>query len=296
MLAGTRPAWFTEPMGEELARLRPQLFGIAYRMLSSASEAEQVVQQIETDAKPGDEPTLVTATVRACIARLPVVASREGYIGPWPPEPVDTEADPTLGAKCNQALRFGDLLLLDQLTPTERAAYVLHEAFGYDDRATADALGVGLAEATELIRSATCFMSERQPVEAPFEQHRALLTAFVEAARTGDADRLAALLTDDIVSYTDSNGRRYSARRPVCGRPTVVGFITGFRRWFWADSTVSWAQANGRPVALVSSDGAVHTLIAASTDAGAISQLLWIRNPAKLGRVGGTAERSATAG
>ena len=174
--------------------VRPRLFGIAYRMLSSAAEAEDIVQDVwvrwqTTDRRPIRNPTafLVTATTRLAINVMQSArARRETCVGPWLPEPVDTTADPGLGAERGEALNFAVLLLLEKLSPTERAAYVLREAFTYPYREIAEILRVEDANARQLVtRARERVSSGRRTPVSPVEQRR-LLNAFVAAARAGD--------------------------------------------------------------------------------------------------------------
>ena len=177
---------------------RPRLFGIAYRMLGSAAEAEDIVQDVwvrwqTTDRSPVRNPLafLVTATTRLAINVMQSARARkETEVGPWLPEPIDTSSDPGVGAERGEALNLAVKLLLEKLTPTERAAYVLREAFSYPYREIADILRVTEANARQLVTRARGHVSgERRARVSPVEQRR-LLTALVAAARTGDLARL----------------------------------------------------------------------------------------------------------
>lgn len=206
---------------------RPRLFGIAYRMLGSAAEAEDIVQDVwvrwqTTDRRPIENPTafLVTATTRLAINVMQSArARRETYVGPSLPEPVDTSGDPGLGAERGEALNLAVLLLLEKLTPTERAAYVLREAFNHPYREIAEILRVEEANARQLVTRARQHVSSarRTPV-SPVEQRR-LLNAFIAAARAGDLASLESLFASDIVSTPDGGGLVHAARLPVAGRP-----------------------------------------------------------------------------
>ena len=198
---------------------RPRLFGIAYRMLGSAAEAEDIVQDVwvrwqTTDRSPVRNPLafLVTATTRLAINVLQSArARRETDVGPSLPEPVDTSTDPGLGAERDEALNLAVLLLLEKLSPTERAAYVLREAFSYPYREIADILRVEEANARQLVTRARERVSggRRAPV-SPAEQRR-LLNAFVAAARTGDLARLESLFASDVESTSDGGGLPHAA-------------------------------------------------------------------------------------
>jgi RNA polymerase sigma factor (sigma-70 family) len=194
-------------------RARPRLFGIAYRMLGSAAEAEDIVQDVwirwqTTDRSPIRNPIafLVTTTTRLTINVLESArARREIDVGPGLPELVDT-TDPGLGAERNETLNRAVLLLLEKLSPTERAAYVLREAFNYPYRQIADIIRVKEANARQLVTRAREHVSgARRATVSPAEQ-RSLLNAFVTAASTGDLTCLERLFTRDIASMSHGSG------------------------------------------------------------------------------------------
>ena len=179
---------------------RRRLFGIAYRMLGTVSDAEDMVQETwirwqNTDRADIREPAafLATITTRLSINALQSAHSRrETYIGPWLPEPVNTDDDPALGAEKGEALQYAVLILLEKLTPTERAAYVLREAFNHSYQEIADILRIGEANARQLVTRARKHVSasgDRRARVSGVEQGR-LLNAFVAASRTGDLARL----------------------------------------------------------------------------------------------------------
>jgi RNA polymerase sigma-70 factor (ECF subfamily) len=188
--------------------LRPRLFGIAYRLLGSAVESEDVVQEVwlrwqKTDRSAVVSPVafLSKATTRLAInVAQSARVRRETYIGPWLPEPIDTSNDPEVGAQRAEALELALLLVLGKLNPTERAAYVLREAFDYAYADIADILGFTVVNVRKVVSRARKHLSadHRETVDAA--EHRRLLTTFVSAARTGDIASLEALLTPDAVS------------------------------------------------------------------------------------------------
>ena len=181
--------------------LRPRLFGIAYRMLGSAAEAEDIVQDVwlrwqSTNRSMVENPRafLATTTTRLCINRSQSAHSRrEIYLGTWLPEPVDTSADPGLGAERDEALNLAVLLLLENLSPTERAAYVLREAFDYSYRQIAEILQMAEANTRQLVSRARKHVAEGRRTTASSAQHRRFLKAFVGAAQKGDLGGLEAL-------------------------------------------------------------------------------------------------------
>src|SRR5690242_9580436 len=191
--------------------VRPRLFGIAYRMLGSAAEAEDIVQDVWLRWQTADRSVVLnpaaylsTATTRLAINAVQSArVRRETYIGPWLPEPVDTAADPHLGAERGEALELAVLLLLERLSPNERAAYVLREAFDYPYGQIADIIQLSEAAARQLVsRARKHVLAARRTKVTPVEQRR-LLTAFVAAARAGDLAALEKILAEDVVSYSD---------------------------------------------------------------------------------------------
>jgi RNA polymerase sigma-70 factor, ECF subfamily len=273
--------------------VRRRLFGIAYRMLGSAAEAEDLVQdawlrwQGTERGSVRDAPAfLVTMTVRLAInAAASARSRRETYIGPWLPEPVDTRDDPHLGAERADALQLAVLLLLEKLSPTERAAYVLREAFDYPYRQIAGILELEEANARQLVtRARKHIADERRAQVSPVEQ-RKLLEAFIDAARRGDAAALEALFAADVVSRTDGNGVALAARKLVTGRERVAAMIAKFSSHFWTGATLEWLEVNGQPALAAARDGDVFVLVALEASAQGIDHVLWLMSPAKLARL-----------
>ena len=268
--------------------VRPRLFGIAYRMLGSASEAEDLLQEAWVRWQTYDRATVVnpaaflaTTTTRLAINALDSArVRRETYIGPWLPEPVDTSADPYLGAERGEALEFAALLLMDKLTPHERAAYVLREAFDYPYAQIADILGSTEPAVRQLVSRARKHMAGERRVPVSKSGQRELLTTFIAAARTGDMQALERLLAADATNVADGNGRRQVARRLVIGAPQVAKFLAAMS-WFWDGVDVQWAETNGQTSAVLRRDGEVYGLLAVSASADGIDQVLWMVNPEK---------------
>ncbi len=178
----------------EFIKVRPRLFGIAYRMLGSAAEAEDIVQDVwlrwqVTDRSVVLDPPafLATTTTRLAINLAQSARSRhETYVGPWLPEPVDTSTDPQLGAERGEALEFAVLLLLEKLSPTERAAYVLREAFDYPYRQIAEILQLEEANTRQLVARARQHITEGRRAPVSSAEQRRLLEAFIAAAQKGE--------------------------------------------------------------------------------------------------------------
>lgn len=272
---------------------RRRLFGIAYRMLATVADAEDIVQDTwirwqNTDRSQVREPAafLTTITTRLSINVLQSAhAKRETYIGPWLPEPVNTDDDPALGAERAEALQFAILMTLEKLTPTERAAYILREAFDYPYPRIAEVISSSVVSARQLVSRARAHLSsEKQATVEPTHQRR-LLEAFLTAAQKGDAQELEKLFADDVVSYTDGNGVKLAARIPVIGRGRVAKFVAAFAHHFWTGKSVDWVEVNGQPAATLAEGGEVTTIVTVTTSDQGIEQLLWVMSPDKLRHV-----------
>ncbi len=188
--------------------VRPRLFGIAYRMLGSAAEAEDIVQDVWVRWQTADRSLvrdaaafLATTTTRLAINVLQSARSRrETYVGPWLPEPVDTSADPGLGAERGEALELGVLVLLKKLSPTERVAFILREAFDYAYRDIANVLRLEEANARQVVTRARQHIAHGRRMPANSTEQRRLLDAFIAAAQNGDVARLEGLFASDVAS------------------------------------------------------------------------------------------------
>ncbi|MEU2441620.1 RNA polymerase sigma-70 factor [Streptomyces rubradiris] len=289
MRAGGRPGTLDQATKDFLSA-RPQLFGIVYRVLGSAVEAEDVMQETwvrwqNTDRAKVREPAAFLTTVATRLAinlAQSARVRRESYVGPWLPEPIDTAQDPQLGAERTEALEMAVLLLLEKLNPVERTAYVLREAFDYPYTRVAEILETTEANARQLVsRGRRHLAAERKEPVTP-AAHRRLLEVFLSAARTGDLSVLEDVLTADVVSYSDGNGIRGASKIPVIGRPHVSRYLVAFAPRFWPQAETRWVEANGRSAVLVSSGGQAVALLTADISTDGIDRLMWVMNPAKL--------------
>ncbi len=270
--------------------VRPRLFGIAYRMLGSVAEADDLVQDVwlrwqSTNRGAVQDPPayLATTTTRLAINVAQSARSRrETYVGTWLPEPIDTSNDPRLGAERSEALELAVLLLLEKLAPSERAAYILREAFDYSYAQIADVLHLSEDNARQLVSRARKHITDgrRRPVDSA--EQRRLLDVFIAAARKGDLPALEGLLASDVVSYSDGGGVVRAAQYPVMGRERVAKFISAFSSHFWTGVTISFVEANGQACMLMSRDGAVVALATIDASEHGIEQIMWIMRPSKL--------------
>lgn len=275
---------------QDFLAARPRLFGIAYRLLGSTVEAEDILQETwlrwqNTDRAKVVEPTAFLTTI---ITRLAINVAqsarmrRESYVGPWLPAPVHTVQDPHMGAERAEALELAVLFLLEKLNPVERGAYVLREAFDYPYPQIASILEVSEANARQLVsRGRKHLAAERRERVSPSE-HRRLLEVFVTAAQTGDLAALEDVLTADVVSYSDGGGVRGASKVPVAGRLHVSKYLVAFAPRFWDRTEVRWVEANGAPAVLISSDGAAVALLSVDVSVEGIDRIMWVMNPDKL--------------
>lgn len=271
-------------------QVRPRLFGIAYRMLGSAGEAEDIVQdvwlkwQAYERSEVRDAPAfLSTITTRLAINEVTSArARRETYVGPWLPEPVDTAADPALGAERAEALGFAVLILMEKLSPKERAAYVLREAFDYPYDEIAAIIQTTEAAARQLVSRARKHLSTRPRAEVDSEQQQRFLEAFVIAAQTGDLAALEGLLTADVVSFSDGGGVVRASRIPVHGRVHVSKYVKAFAGRFWEGVVVRTIQANGQAAVLLARGGVDFAVVTVDASDDGIGKVLWMMNPGKL--------------
>jgi len=274
---------------------RPRLTRLAYRMLGSVAEAEDVVQDAwlrwqgadaATIAQPGA--WLARTTTRLCIDRLRADrAQREAYRGPWLPEPLveDIAADPVERA---EEVSVAFLLALERLSPLERAVFLLHEAFEADYAAIAETLGRSEAACRQLAARARAHVREARPRYPVAQDDVArLATAFMSAAQRGDMEGLKAVLAEDAVMITDGGGKRKAALRPLVGRDDVAALVQGLA-WRGAiplEGQVRFARINGQ-FGVVLQDGEEVVTIAFEADAeGRLCGVYMVRNPDKLAHV-----------
>ena len=275
----------------EFLDVRPQLFGIAYRMLGSVAEAEDIVQDAwirwqGTDRREVHNPAayLTTTTTRLAInASSAARIRRETYIGPWVPEPVDTSHDPALGAERAEALELAVLLLLEKLSPTERAVYVLREAFDYSYRQVAEVLEMSEANARQLARRARQALESERSAPATPAVRRRLLEAFVAAARNGDLATLEQIFTDDVVARPDGGGRVHAARVELYGVARVTNYLDNVLRKYWHEATMTIVDVNGEGAMLVTgAAGTPLALVALDATQRGIERVFVMVNPDKM--------------
>ncbi|MBR1223075.1 RNA polymerase sigma factor SigJ [Bradyrhizobium sp. U87765 SZCCT0131] len=285
------------PETDPLAPHRSRLLGLAYRMLGSRSDAEDVVQDayLRFAGARGDvdntQAYLVTIVTRLCLDRLrSAQARREVYVGPWLPEPVfDAEAlspAPDSTSELADDLSFALLLALDRLSPAERAAFLLHDIFETPFPEIARILARSEESCRKLAsRARQAIRHDAPPPQAASEDHARLLTAFLTATATGDLTALTALLRADAIALTDGGGSKRAALRPIHGADRVARFFVGLAVKLAAsgdDVRFAPASVNGKTGVLVYLNGTLDLVISCAIDGERIAALYAVRNPDKL--------------
>jgi len=276
---------------------RRALTGLAYRMLGSRAEAEDVVQDAylrwhAADHARIEEPRryLGTVVTRLCLDRMKSAkARREIYVGQWLPEPVVDEAlDAEAAGDLAHDLSVALMLVLERLSPLERASFLLHDVFGLDFAEVGRALDRSEATCRQLAARARARIEEGRPrFRATQEEGRRLASAFMAAAQAGDLQALADLLTQDAVLYSDGGGKRAAALNPIYGPDKIVRFIEAVARknTGLAASQVRPATVNGLAGFVVrEADGLIDTMAFETRD-GRVAAIYIVRNPEKLRHV-----------
>jgi RNA polymerase sigma-70 factor (TIGR02957 family) len=289
-------------MTELLDELRPRAFAIAYRMLGSVTEAEDVVQEallrlhgvLEAGEKiEVPEAYLATVVTRLGINRLrSAQMQRETYVGEWLPEPVVTGGldDPAVHAEMSDSLSLAFLVLLERLSPEQRAVFLLREVFDYGYDSIAEIVGKSEAACRQLaVRGRRHIEQERPRFEASRQEHNDLARMFMTAAQTGDLDGLEALLAHDVALHGDGGGKVRAIAHPLFGRRRVARTVLNWMRVVMDIEGFSTrpVEVNGHPGAL-GLDGQQRVLFALSLDMadGQIQDIRGIVNPDKLRHLG----------
>jgi len=277
---------------QEFLALRPRLLGIAYRLLGSMWDAEDVVADamvrwLRTDRSEIREPAayLTTIVSRLALDQLRSArATRETYTGPWLPEPVIAEdtLDPLDSLIKRDTLSLATLRLMEELTPPERAVFVLREAFDVPYTQIAEILDVSEANARQLLHRAQAHLGERRRrTEADETRHAELLERLMSAAGDGDLAELEELLAADVVSYNDGGDKARAARVPIVGREKIIRFWSNLTRRFGPSPYVRLLQVNGEPAAQLSLGGQ-DSLVSLEVRDGKVVSILTVLNPDKL--------------
>ncbi|MFV2103620.1 RNA polymerase sigma-70 factor [Micromonospora sp. LOL_024] len=283
-----------DPATDTFVAHRNLLFTVAYEILGSAADAEDVLQEtwlrwVKVDAEHvrDQRAYLVRITTRQSLNRLRTMKRRkEAYVGPWLPEPMLTAPDVAQDVELTESVSMALLIVLETLSPTERAVFVLREAFSVSYDEIAAALGKSPAAVHQIAHRARQHVDARRPrtVVSPSET-RAALKSFQRAFETGDLQGLLDVLAPEVVLVSDGGGVKQAALRPVIGAEKVVRMFFGALGKVEGALTGEPTVVNGNPALLVRLDGEIDGVMAIRVEDARISGLYYVRNPEKLTRV-----------
>jgi RNA polymerase sigma-70 factor (ECF subfamily) len=275
---------------QEFLAHRNLLFTVAYEMLGSAADAEDVLQEtwlrwadVDLDTVRDRRAYLVRITTRQALGRLRTLRRRrESYVGPWLPEPLLTAPDVAEDVELADSVSMAMLLVLETLTPVERAVFVLREVFGLEYEEIAGAVGKNPAAVRQVAHRARAHVAARRPREvvSPAETRDAF-EAFRRAIETGDLQSLLDILAPDVVFLGDGGGIAQAALAPIAGAGPVAQVLSRIN----TAVTPQPAQVNGYPALILRINGEIDTVLAVRIEDGLITGLYAVRNPGKLSRV-----------
>jgi RNA polymerase sigma-70 factor (ECF subfamily) len=284
---------------ETFETYRPMLFAIAYRMLGSAMEAEDIVQDAylryrSTPPESIQSPKAFLGTIvtRLCLNQLESArAKRETYIGPWLPEPLVTSGATTTPANqvmAQESISMAFLVLLENLTPLERAVFLLREVFDYEYAEIAEIVGKEEAACRQLFSRAKKHLAEHRPrFKASPEAHQQMIARFMQAVSSGELEGLMNLLAEDVTLWADGGGKaRGAATRPLHGREPVATLLLATTRLVQLESaSFDFADINGEPGVILREQGKPLVVMTFEVGGGLIRALRFVANPDKLRRV-----------
>jgi len=286
---------------DPFSALTPKLFAIAYRMMGSATEAEDIVQEAYLrwhDVDPSEvqspEAYLRKTVIRLCLdAQKSARARREVYPGVWLPEPIREDImQPPMTAPEEQvteweSLSMAFLLLLETLTPEERAVFLLREVFNYEYHELAGILGKREDACRQMFSRAKKHILAHRPRFAPSpDKHQQILASFMQAISDGNLTGLVSLLSADVTAYSDGGGKAQAFMRPVTGQTAVARLMMGLMKNSLASSaTVEVAFINGQLGVILRSEALGDTVMTIGIEGETVSAIYFTRNPDKLGHV-----------
>jgi RNA polymerase sigma-70 factor (ECF subfamily) len=288
-------------MDDVFSTHRPLLFSIAYRMLGSASDAEDVLQDAWLRYSAADRPAIrspkafaTTIVTRLCLDRLKSArATREAYIGPWLPEPVLTSEveSPAIIVQRTESLTLAFLVLLEKLSPEERAVFLLKDIFEYGHSEVAQMLGLTEENSRQLLHRAKVRLADGRPrLSGTPESRRAVAERFARAFSSGNGSELSALLAADVGVWTDGGGKVAAARHPLLGHDRVLHFLLGLHRSASAttemrDVLLRIEDVNSEPALVIRVGDRLESIFVFSIDGDTVSGIRIVRNPDKLARI-----------
>lgn len=281
-----------ERLATEFEAQRPRLFGVAYRMLGARADAEDVLQDAWLRWHDADRPAiespeawLVTVVTRLCLDRLRAAKQdRERYVGPWLPEPIQTDAlpSPELRLELQNEVSVAFLALLERLGPEKRAAFLLREVFDYDYPEIAQMLGKAEPALRQMVHRAREEVRAGRPKFTVAEESRErLLEKFMAAAATGDRNAVMALLSEDVEYISDGGGKVYAALKVLHG-PDRVGRLYYSIARSWPGIEYRLIRINGELGAVNLFEGKLHSVLSFRIDGDRITGIYVMRNPDKL--------------
>jgi RNA polymerase sigma-70 factor (ECF subfamily) len=282
---------------ERFAQARPRLLRLAYSELGDLSEAEDVVQEawLRLERAGADSIDDLDAWLTTVVARLALDtlrsarARRESYVGPWLPEPVvsPVAADPADRVTLDESVSYALLALLEQLSPAERTAFVMHDVFDVPFGEVAEVVGRTPEAVRQLASRARRRIAERRPrFEASRDEHDRAVRAFADAVAEGDIGGLMAVLDPDVVWTSDGGGRAIASRRPVHGADRVARAWVALGRKPAIERVPAPIELNGRLGLLIGGSDGHRSVLSFLVDGGRITRIDVVRNPEKLRRVG----------
>ena len=276
---------------------RSLLFAIAYRMLGTVTDAEDMVQETFLRWQQTAEATvksaksyLSTIITRLCIDHLRSArVQREQYVGPWLPEPIMTQQqtdDPAAQVELADSLSIAFLVVLERLSPIERAVFLLREVFEYDYDEIAQMVEKSPANCRQILRRSRQHITAQRPRFSVSQQQQEQITAkFLEASTQGDLQGLMSLLAKDVTFWSDSGGRVAAALKPIQGAVKVTRFLLAIRSKWLSTSIAQIIEINGQPGMITRVDGCVHSVTTFDIVDGSIQSIYVVRNPEKLKRM-----------
>jgi RNA polymerase sigma-70 factor (ECF subfamily) len=291
----------TDAHDDAFSRHRSLLFTVAYEMLGSASDAEDVVQEtwlrwsgVDVGEVRDPRAYLVRIVTRQALNRLRTLARRrEEYVGEWLPEPLATGPDVAADVELAESVSIAMLTVLETLAPAERAVFVLREVFDTPYDEIAEAVGKTPAAVRQIAHRARDHVAARRPRAAvSASEQQEVVERFLAAVRDGDMQGLLDVLAPDVVIVADGGGLAAAARRPIIGAERAAAFLAAAARSADFDAGAVWL--NGAPAARIDLDGAIDTAVSVSIENGRITRIYAIRNPHKLSRVDTVAALSRT--
>ncbi|MGX9347812.1 RNA polymerase sigma-70 factor [Microbacterium sp. KNMS] len=282
------------PATEAFVRHRNLLFTVAYEMLGSAADAEDVLQEawlrwsgVDQDEVRDERAYLVRIVTRLSLDQIRTLSRRkETYVGEWLPEPLRTTPDVAEDVELAESVSMALMVVLETLAPTERAVFVLREAFGFDYAEIAESLDKSPAAIRQIAHRARAHVEARRPRQTvSMREARVAVAAMQRAIGAGDFQALLDVLAPDVVMIADGGGRKQAAVRPIVGADRVVRLLTGGMAKHGGVLTSAPADLNGTPALLLSVDGEVDGALALRVEDGLVTGLYYVRNPEKLSRI-----------